>query len=74
MATLTRRNVGPLDRALRVALGVTLVLFSLFCPWAASQGAAVVWGAGLVGAVMLITGVSGSCWLYSLLGVSTRKG
>jgi hypothetical protein len=74
MAAGFPRNVGPLDRGLRAAVGITLLLFALFCPFAARQGALVVWGSGLVGAVMLLTALSGSCLLYSALGVSTRKG
>jgi hypothetical protein len=74
MAAAFPRNVGTLDRGLRTGLGITLLLFALFCPFAARQGALVVWGSGLVGAVMLLTGLSGSCLLYSVLGVSTRRG
>ncbi len=57
-----RRNVGATDRVLRVALG--LVLLSLVVvgpqtPW------------GLIGVVPLLTGLVGSCPLYTLLGLST---
>ncbi|HKK35250.1 MAG TPA: DUF2892 domain-containing protein [Paracoccaceae bacterium] len=67
------RNVGKFDRALRTALGITLLLFALFCPFAARQGALTVWASGLVGAVLLVTGLSGGCLLYAALGLSTRR-
>ncbi len=55
-------NVGPLDRFVRVALG--LFLLSL-----------VFWGPhtlfGLVGLVPLFTGAVGSCPLYRLFGFNT---
>ncbi|SFS19439.1 YgaP family membrane protein [Yoonia litorea] len=56
------RNEGTIDRALRVVLG--LVLLSLVfvgpqTPW------------GWVGLVPLLTGLVGTCPLYSILGVNT---
>ena len=73
MTSRFTRNVGGADRAARVALGLVLLGFALFCPFAARQGAGVVWASGLVGAAMLATGLAGSCLLYGLLGVSTRR-
>jgi hypothetical protein len=56
------RNEHQIDRALRVVLGVAVL--SLFfigprTPWA------------LLGLIPLITGLVGSCPLYTLLGLST---
>ena len=65
------RNVGTLDRALRIAVGLVLLGFALACPFAAAQGPVVVWTSGIVGAVALITGALGSCPLYRALGRST---
>lgn len=56
------RNEGKLDRALRVILG--LVLLSLIF-----VGPQTLWG--LVGLVPLVTGVLGTCPIYSALGLST---
>lgn len=56
------RNEGTIDRVLRIVLG--LVLLSLVfigpqTPW------------GWIGLVPLVTGLIGTCPVYSVLGVST---
>jgi hypothetical protein len=55
-------NVGGIDRGLRIAAGVALLLAGAFGPlgW---------WG--LVGLVPLATGLIGFCPAYPLLGIST---
>jgi hypothetical protein len=57
-------NEHPVERALRIVLG--LVLLSL-----------IFWGPmtwwGLLGAVPLLTGALGSCPLYTLFGLSTCR-
>ncbi|MBW2527541.1 MAG: DUF2892 domain-containing protein [Deltaproteobacteria bacterium] len=57
-----KRNEGPVDRILRVALGLGLLSLVVVGPqtW---------WG--LVGIVPLLTGLIGSCPLYTLFGWST---
>jgi hypothetical protein len=59
-------NEGGLDRAIRVALGFTLLALVFVgpkTPW------------GWLGLLPLATGVIGWCPLYSLLGIDThRKG
>lgn len=55
-------NENTFDRGLRIALG--LVLLSLVF-----VGPASLWG--LVGVVPLLTGLVGSCPLYTLFGLST---
>jgi hypothetical protein len=57
-------NVGGIDRALRIVVG--LALLSLFF---VLQGNARSWG--LLGVVALFTGISGFCPLYKLIGVNT---
>jgi hypothetical protein len=64
MATMFVANEGGLDRAMRVIVG--LVLLSLMF-----VGPKSMWG--LVGAVPLLTGLAGTCPLYSLLGLSTHS-
>ena len=56
------RNVGSIDRGLRIAAGVALLGLGAFGPlgW---------WG--LIGLVPLATGLMSSCPAYSLLGVNT---
>ena len=56
------KNVGGLDKGLRIAAGLGLLALGAFGPlgW---------WGA--IGIVPLGTGLMGNCPLYSLLGVNT---
>ncbi len=58
----TTINEGPIDRALRIVLGLVLLALTFLgpkTPW------------GWVGLVPLATGLFGVCPLYSILGVST---
>jgi hypothetical protein len=59
---LLRTNVGPADRVIRVVLGVALLLLAVIGP-------KIPWG--YVGILPLLTGLFGSCPLYSLTGLST---
>jgi|HotLakDrversion2_2_1075449.scaffolds.fasta_scaffold92385_2 hypothetical protein len=62
-------NVGIVDRFLRlVASSVLLYLGLMIYP-----GSAVGIALDVVGAVALFSGVFGSCALYGLLGINTRK-
>ena len=59
------RNEHTVDRILRVVLGIGLL--SLL-----AAGPLPGWGlVGLVGLVPLLTGIVGSCPIYSILGIST---
>ncbi len=55
-------NEGPVDRVLRVLIGIALLSLVFAGPktW---------WG--LFGIVPLITGLAGTCPLYTLLGIRT---
>lgn len=58
------RNEGTIDRVARVALGVVLLVLAmrgLYTPWT--------W----IGVVPLLTGLVGTCPLYSVLGINTCK-
>lgn len=55
-------NEHPIERALRVVLGLGLIA-------AAALGSIGAWG--YIGVVPLLTGVIGSCPLYSVFGMST---
>lgn len=55
-------NEHPIERVLRVVLGLGLVA-------AAALGTIGVWG--YIGVVPLVTGVIGNCPLYSVFGMST---
>ena len=56
------KNVGILDRALRICAGLLLIAL-------AAKGIIGVWG--YIGVVPLLTGVVGNCPAYTLFGVST---
>ena len=62
MTTLLARNEGAADRVLRVLLGIAILSLSFVGP-------KTLWG--LLGLIPLLTGVIGSCPLYSLLGIDT---
>jgi hypothetical protein len=62
MNKLLPRNEHAVERVLRVALGVGLV-------GAASTGNIGAWG--YVGVLPVLTGLLGSCPLYTVLGIST---
>lgn len=55
-------NVGNFDRALRILLGLVLIV-------SAAIGAIGAWG--LLGVMPLVTGIVASCPLYRLLGLRT---
>ena len=62
MTILLASNEGAADRVLRVLLGIAVL--SLFF-----VGPKTLWG--LLGLIPLVTGVIGSCPLYSFLGIDT---
>ena len=64
LAKLFPNNVGPVDRALRVVVGLGLLSLTFVGPHT-------YWG--LIGIVPLATAFIGSCALYTLFGVSTCK-
>ena len=67
------RNIGPVDRTLRLVLGVALILVALASGWPAFQGGlprAVAIGAGVV---LMITAAVRVCPLYTLLGMRTCR-
>lgn len=58
-------NVGTIDRTIRIALGIALLVAFVLFPHAAWR-----WYA-LIGIVPLVTGLLATCPLYSLFGLST---
>lgn len=61
---LFKNNVGKTDRIIRIVLGVLLianVFYALQSP------------IGWIGVILLVTGISGICPLYSLLGLNTKS-
>jgi hypothetical protein len=65
-AIMFKTNEGTVDRVLRVAVGLALLVWFF-----ADQGQGFWHYAKLIGIVPVLTGLIGWCPLYSLLGVST---
>jgi hypothetical protein len=63
MANLFKQNVGKLDRIIRIVVGALLV-GNVFV------GLQTV--VGWVGLILIVTGLFGTCPVYSLLGINTR--
>lgn len=56
-------NIGLWDRAMRIVLGATILAAGyVYQSW---------WG--LIGLLLVLTGLVGWCGLYTLLGISTKK-
>lgn len=64
MSKFLATNEHPIDRILRVALGLVLLTIAFVGPKTAL---------GYLGIIPLATGLVGTCPLYSTLGLSTRK-
>jgi hypothetical protein len=64
-------NLSPLDRTIRILLGV----FMLWAGWTVSAGATEIWPVALriFGWYPVVTGLLGWCPAYAILGLSTRK-
>ncbi|MGD9521385.1 MAG: DUF2892 domain-containing protein [Tepidiphilus sp.] len=59
-----KQNVGGIDKIIRIAVGVVLIVLALMgigTPWT--------W----IGVLPLVTGLVGWCPLYPLLGINTCK-
>jgi hypothetical protein len=61
-SSLLSSNVHPFDRGFRIVLGLGLLALVVVGPQT-------MWG--YLGIVPLVTGLAGSCPLYSILGIST---
>ncbi len=61
-----KTNEGTVDRALRVIVGIALLAWFFL-----DQGAGFWHYAKLIGVVPLLTGLIGSCPVYTLFGLST---
>lgn len=59
------RNIGTIDRALRILVGLALIAGFFLNPEASLR-----W-LYLLGIVPLATGLVGSCGLYTVLGINT---
>ena len=61
------KNVGTIDRALRIIVGIAF----LAGVWMNMVAAPLSYLVALVGIIALVTGAIGTCPAYSLMGIST---
>ncbi len=66
-------NMGTVDRALRLAVGVALIAVALFSGAALFDAGLWKYGAVVVGVVMIGTSALRFCPLYTLLGIRTCR-
>ena len=58
------QNIGTADRTIRIVLGLAIVSLAFWgpkTPWAS------------LGVIPILTGITGKCGLYSLIGITTCK-
>jgi hypothetical protein len=67
-----QRNEGPIDRIVRLVLGVVALILA-FLILDAGSGAAGGVVLAVIGAIILFTAATGSCLVYSLFHFSTKK-
>jgi Inner membrane protein YgaP-like, transmembrane domain len=61
------KNVGMIDRVIRIILGIILLYLFAVNMVAAPWSYLVI----LIGLILLITGIIGTCPLYSMIGMNT---
>jgi hypothetical protein len=64
MSSLFKSNTGKIDRIIRVIVGVLLV---------GNVFTGIQTPIGWVGVILIVTGVFGTCPVYSLLGINTKS-
>ncbi len=62
MTGFLKINEHPAERVIRVVLGIALVAM-------AATGTIGIWG--YLGVIPIVTGLAGTCPLYSMMGIST---
>lgn len=62
-------NVGTVDRIIRILLATALAYFGLII----YSGSALGIGLTIAAVVLAISALAGSCMLYGLFGINTRK-
>jgi hypothetical protein len=67
MMKIGEKNVGMIDRVIRIIFGIILMYLFIgnmvAAPWS--------YLVALIGLILLVTGIVGTCPLYSILGMNT---
>lgn len=66
-------NVGSVDRAIRIVLGLVLVALPYVTQFALWDSALARWGVPVIGIVLALTGIVRFCPAYRLLGMKTCR-
>lgn len=61
------KNIGMIDRVLRIVIGIILIAFALKIGFGNTGWNWIGW----IGVIPIVTALVGSCPLYSLVGVNT---
>lgn len=64
-----KTNVGTLDRVIRVIAGLVVMWAVFYIP----MSVAWTWALTVVGLVLIVTGLCGSCLIYTLFNIDTGK-
>ncbi len=56
------KNVGGIDKAARLVIGVVAIGVGVFMGW---------WWLAVIGGMVFLSGLTGRCGLYYLIGVNT---
>ena len=62
-------NEGTTDRIIRLVLGVVLIIIGW--PVLGNNTLGII--LDIIGVIIIITGITGFCWIYRVLGISTLK-
>jgi hypothetical protein len=65
---LFRKNIGPLDRVLRLSIGIVLLVLGIFAEEGRTGMIFI-----LVSIPLFLSSITGICPTYSLLGISTKR-
>lgn len=63
------KNMGSIDRIIRVVLGLGLIIAAVYLQIAKGQ----LWWLSIPGAVFVVTAAVSTCPLYMPFGISTKK-
>lgn len=66
-------NVGTIDRILRAALGVALLILAFASGLPLFESGIVKYAAALIGVVMIVVAVTRVCPIYSIFGIKTCR-
>ena len=67
------RNVGTLDRVVRLIVGALLIAAPFTTTWAVWANPIALWASIVVGAVLIATSAFSFCPIYAALGLSSKR-